>query len=90
MFITNGTYLESFSLLERSSCIIVAGGYRNGSTATVEVLTKDTGSEMLPSLPRDIDCSSMVFSNRNILLEAKIMSKGVSNGMMALGRSIAL
>ena len=54
---------------ERTSCIIIGGGFRNGFTSsTFEVLTGDLGTKQLPNLPEDISGSLMVKHNGHILL----------------------
>ena len=64
-------YLLSFT--EKISCIIVAGGRRMkffqwSSVLEVEVLMGELGTKKLPKLPMQINSSSMVLHNRNILL----------------------
>ena len=55
-------------LLERISCMIVAGGLWMGPKPKVEVLTEDFEIKQLSNLPRPIYNSSMVLHNGTILL----------------------
>ena len=54
---------------EKTLCIIIGGGYGNGSTSsTFEVLTGDLGTKQLPNLPEGTIGSSMVKYKGNIIL----------------------
>ena len=66
---------ELFLILDRISCVIVAGGYNDDPCDSVEALTEDLleadfRKKKLPSLPREITRSSMVLvsHNKKILL----------------------
>ena len=54
-----------FSFSEKTSCIIMAGGI---DSTSVKVLTGDLKTIKLPDLPEEIDDSSMVLYNKNILV----------------------
>ena len=54
---------------ERTSCIIIGGGFGNGSKySTFEVLTGDLGTKQLQNLPEGTSRSPMVKHNGHILL----------------------